>query len=443
MNDFVVRGGTIDGVAADIAIDGEAIAAIGPELPGGRQEIDARGLLVLPGVVDAHVHLNDPGRADWEGFETGTRALAAGGATTCVDMPLNASPPTLDAASFEAKRVAAEGRIHVDVALWGGLVPGPLDRLDELADCGVVGFKAFMAASGIDDFGRADDDVLSEGMRRAASLGLPVAVHAEDEELTASLTERARRGGATGVREWLATRPVEAETQAIARAISLSEETGCALHVVHVSSGSGVALIAQARARGVDVSCETCPHYLVFTEEDVETVGALLKCAPPLREASERDALLAAVRDGLVETIGSDHSPAPASMKDTDDFFAVWGGISGCQSLLALVLDLDLDPTQVARLTATSPASRLGLEGKGSLTPGANADIVLIDSTASTTLRADDLHYRHRHSPYVGRTFTHRIARTILRGQTTWDGKHFAPPSGRIVSPRRSRPRQG
>jgi allantoinase len=442
VTDLVVRGGTIDGVVADIAIDGEAIAAIGPDLPGGREEIDAHGLLVLPGVVDAHVHLNDPGRADWEGFETGTRALAAGGATTCVDMPLNASPPTLDAASFEAKRVAAEGRIQVDVALWGGLVPGPLDRLDELAACGVVGFKAFMTASGIDDFERVDDDVLGEGMRRAASLGLPVAVHAEDEELTASLTGRASREGGTGVRDWLATRPVAAETNAIARVIALAEETGCGLHVVHVSCGSGVALIAQARARGVDVTCETCPHYLVFTEDDVEAVGALLKCTPPLRDVVEQASLLDALHSGLVDTIGSDHSPAPASMKDTDDFFEVWGGISGCQSLLALVLDLDLDPTQVVRLTAQSPATRLGLGGKGSLTPGADADIVLIDASHPTTLQAADLHYRHRHSPYLGRVFIHRIARTILRGQTIWDGTRFARPGGRVVSPRRSRPTQ-
>ncbi len=193
MVDVVVRGGTVDGVVADVAIEDGAIAAVGPDLPGGREELDASGLLVLPGVVDAHVHLNDPGRVEWEGFATGTRALAAGGATTCVDMPLNASPPTLDAASFEAKVAAARGRIHVDVALWGGLVPGPLERLDELASCGVVGFKAFMSDSGIDDFGRVDDDELGEGMRRAAALGLPVAVHAEDEGATHQLTATARR----------------------------------------------------------------------------------------------------------------------------------------------------------------------------------------------------------------------------------------------------------
>ena len=433
MTDLVVRGATLDGALVDIAIDGETITAIGAELPGGREEIAARGLIVLPGVVDAHVHLNDPGRSEWEGFETGTRALAVGGATTCVDMPLNASPPTLDAASFAAKKAAAEGKLHVDVALWGGLVPGPLDRLDELAACGVVGFKAFMSSSGIDDFERVDDDVLGEGMRRAAALGLPVAVHAEDEALTSALTIRARGAGQTSVREWLATRPVEAELDAIARSLSLAADTGCALHIVHVSSGSGVALIAEARARGVDVTCETCPHYLVFSDSDVERVGALLKCAPPLRDGAERGLLLAAVRDGLVDTIGSDHSPAPASMKAATDFFSVWGGISGCQSLLSVVLDLDLDPADAARLTATAPAARLGLDGKGALVPGADADLVLVDPSGQVKLETADLHYRHRQSPYAGRTFRHHVVRTILRGITIWDGATHAPPTGRII----------
>lgn len=433
MVDVVVRGGTIDGVVADVAIEDGVIAAVGPGLQGGREELDASGHLVLPGVVDAHVHLDDPGRADWEGFATGTRALAAGGATTCVDMPLNASPPTLDASSFEAKVAAAEGRIHVDVALWGGLVPGPLDRLDELASCGVVGFKAFMSDSGIDDFPRVDDDALGEGMRRAAALGLPVAVHAEDEAITRALTATARHAGLTGSRDWLGTRPVTAEIDAIRRAVALAAETGCALHVVHVSCAGGVRVIAEARARGVDVTCETCPHYLVFAEDDLEAIGALLKCAPPLRTTEERDALRRVVAQGLVDTIGSDHSPAPAELKRAPDFFDVWGGISGCQTLLVATLDLGLDPALAARLTATAPAARLELPGKGALGPGADADIVLVDPMSPTVLVATDLQYRHRHSPYVGRAFTHRVVRTILRGRTVWDGEALAEPTGRIV----------
>ena len=223
------------------------IAAVGPELEGGgREEIDARGLELLPGVVDAHVHLNEPGRADWEGFATGTAALAAGGATTAVDMPLNAHPPTLDGAAFDRKRACGERDARVDFALWGGLVPGNLEAMDELAERGVVGYKAFMADSGIDDFAAADDLTLYEGMRRAAALGLPVAVHAESREITSGLLARAAAEGRTAMRDWLDSRPAVAETEAIARAIHLAEAAGCALHVVHVSTGRGVAL----RGRG-------------------------------------------------------------------------------------------------------------------------------------------------------------------------------------------------
>lgn len=428
MSDLVVRGATHGGETLDIAIADGLVTAIGPELPGGADEIDARGLVVLPGSVDAHVHLNDPGRADWEGIPTGTSALAAGGTTTAADMPLNASPPTLDAASFEAKREAIEGRAHVDLALWGGLVPGPLDRLDELAACGVVGFKAFMCASGIDDFASVDDDQLGEGMRRAHTLDLPVAVHAEDDELTAHLTAEARARGATTAREWLATRPVEAELDAIARAVALAEEIGCRLHVVHVSTAAGVSLVAEARSCGVRVTCETCPHYLLFDENDLDRLGALVKCAPPLRGPATRDRLAAALDD--VDTIGSDHSPAPAAMKEGDDFFAIWGGISGAQSLLAAVLEVA--PQDAPRLVAASPAGLLGLPQKGRIAPGADADLVLV-AREPTVLSHDDLHDRHRHNPFVGRTFGNRIATTILRGQVIWDGERLGPPTGRLI----------
>ena len=283
------------------------------------------------------MHLNEPGRADWEGFATGTAALAAGGTTTCIDMPLNAIPPTVDGAGFDAKVAAATGVARVDVALWGGLVPGDVDRLDELAARGVVGFKAFMSASGVPEFPAADDLTLFDGMARAAALGLPVAVHAESDALTSALAARAVAAGQVTMRDYLASRPVVAELEAIGRAILLAEETGCALHVVHVSTGRGVALVAAARARGVDVTCETCPHYLVLGADDAERLGAVAKCAPPLREQPDRDALWA--RLGDLALIGSDHSPAPASLKGGDDHFAIWGGISGAQTLLALLWD--------------------------------------------------------------------------------------------------------
>src|SRR3954452_13138278 len=333
MYDLIVRGGS----HGDVAVSDGVIAAVGPGLEGGaREEVDARGLVVLPGAVDAHVHLNDPGRADWEGFATGTAALAAGGTTTAIDMPLNAIPPTLDAASFAAKAAAARDTARVDVALWGGLVPGGVERLDEQAGAGVVGFKAFMSASGVEEFAAADDLTLLEGMARAARLGLPVAVHAESDVLTAALAARAVAAGRTSMRDYLASRPVVAELEAIGRAIAFAQDTGCSLHVVHVSTGRGVALVAEARARGADVTCETCPHYLVLDEEDAVRLGAVAKCAPPLRPAAEVEALWDRVLAGDVDLIATDHSPSPAELKETgDDLFAAWGGIPGAQTLVA------------------------------------------------------------------------------------------------------------
>src|SRR5438105_8805868 len=319
----------IRGDEQDVAIDGGKIVAIGPDLGvSARETIDARELLVLPGVVDAHVHFNDPGRADWEGWATGTAAALAGGTTTVVDMPLNAHPPTTDAAGFREKVRAAEAAAVADFALWGGLVPGNVQRLAELAELGVVGFKAFMSPSGIEDFQAADDVTLYDGMAEAARLGLPVGVHAE----TAQLVSRAP-GGRTW-RDWCQSRPVVAELEAIARAVLFAEETGCSLHVVHVSTARGVRLVAEARARGAAVTCETCPHYLLFAEEDLERLGAVGKCAPPLRPRAEVEALRSEL--GAIDLLASDHSPSPASMKQADDFFVVWGGISGVQSLLPI-----------------------------------------------------------------------------------------------------------
>jgi allantoinase len=436
--DLIVRGGTVvapDGVRrADVGVVDGAIAALAPELEGAaRDEVDAAALHVLPGAVDAHVHFNDPGRADTEGFETGTQAAAAGGTTTVVDMPLNARPPTIDARGFDAKVAAARGRAHVDFALWGGLVPGNAGEMEELAARGVVGFKAFMADTATPEFAMADDLTLYEGMRVAAGLGLPVAVHAESEPITSALAARARREGRTGVRDYLASRPAIAEVEAIARALLLAEETGCALHVVHVSTGRGVALVAEARARGVDATCETCAHYLVFDEEDAERLGAPAKCAPPLRPASERDALWAALDD--IAFVTSDHSPSLPETKQGEDFFAIWGGVIGCQALLGAVLDAGhhgrgLALERVAALTASAPAARFQLPGKGRIEPGADADLALVDLAGETALTRETLRHRHAHSPWAGRTLRGRIVRTIVRGTTAG-----AEPRGRLVTP--------
>lgn len=417
--DLLIRGAE----PADVAVDRGRVVALGRELDvSARESVDARGLHVLAGAVDAHVHFNEPGRTEWEGWATGTAAAAAGGTTCVVEMPLNAHPPTVDADAFRLKLAAASASAAVDFALWGGLVPGNVKRMRELAELGVVGFKAFMCPSGIDDFAAADDEALAEGMVEAARLGLPVAVHAEDPAL---LHEQGRQHN--GWRDFAASRPPEAELSAIGRAIELAAATSCSLHIVHVSTGRGVRLVVDARRRGVDVSCETCPHYLVLSEDDLESLGAVAKCAPPLRSLADRDELRAQLDEGAIDLVASDHSPSPPSMKEGDDAFAIWGGISGCQSLLPLALTEDIP----LELVTVRPARRFRLTGKGRLEPGADADFVLVDRDAHIELRADDLRYRHRHSPYIGHLMHGRIVGTWLRGQRVVLGE----PSGRFIRP--------
>jgi len=445
--DVLVRGGHVvrpTGVEqADLAIADGVIVEIEPELTGTAPlEIDATGLHVLPGVVDPHVHMNDPGRDEWEGFPSGTAAFAAGGGTCLFDMPLNSSPPTLDGRSFDLKLEAAEGRALVDFCLWGGLVPGDVDRLDELAERGVVGFKAFMCPSGIDDFEASDDGTLLEGMRRAAKLGLPVAVHAEEAAMTGRLTERALAEGHRGMRDYLSSRPVAAELQAVARAIAMAQETGCSLHVVHLSTGAAVGLVTAARSRGVDVTCETCPHYLVLSDEDAEQLGSLAKCAPPLRPRAEVEGLWRELIAGNVPIVASDHSPAPLELKQGSDAFATWGGISGCQTLRGTLLAESAKRgvclTSVASLTATAAAARFSLPGKGSLEPGNDADLALVDLSFEDPLAASDLLYRHPHSPFVGRSLRGRMMRTLVRGRTVFDDERVTveAPHGCLVRPR-------
>lgn len=444
--DLILRGGTVvtsdSACEMDVAIADGSIAALGSNLGEAREIVDATGQHIFPGLIDSHVHFNDPGRADWEGIETGSRALAAGGGTMFFDMPLNAHPPTCDAESFDLKLAVARKTSLTDFSFWGGLVPGNLDKLEELAKRGVIGFKAFMSNSGIEDFERADDATLREGMKRVAGLGRLVAVHAECETITSELARKALAGGRTSIRDYLDSRPVRAELEAIRRAIDLAGETKCALHIVHVSSGDGVFLVADARAQGVDVTCETCPHYLALTENEVEKLGAVAKCAPPLRSAGEQEKLWQCVQSGLVTTIGSDHSPSPPHLKRDKNFFKVWGGISGVQHTVPLLItegyvNRQVALSHIARLTSFNVAERFSLpRAKGRITVGADADLTLVDLDAVFTVRGGDLLYRHKHSPYVGRALTGRVVRTILRGQTIFnEGKIVSPPAGRLVKP--------
>jgi len=426
MPDLVVRGDT-----ADVAIEDGQIVAIGPQLPGAAEEIDARGLDILPGLIDVHLHFNEPGRTDWEGAATGSRALAAGGGTLFFDMPLNSTPCTVHAEAFDQKRAALEKSSITDFALWGGLIPGNVPQMADLADRGVVGFKAFMCDSGLPEFPRADDLTLFEGMREAARLGLPVAVHAESQEITQGLARRIANGS---VAQFLASRPVVAELEAIQRATLLAREAGAKLHIVHVSSGRGVALAAEARAQGADVSIETCPHYLFFTEDDVERLGAVAKCAPPLRGAAEQDALWKQLLAGAVDIVASDHSPAPPEMK-TGDFGKAWGGIAGVQSTLAVLLDR-APLERISSLVSAEPARRFRIPSKGTIAIGMDADLALVDLSRSVQLRPEHLMQRHAMSPYIGSCFRGCAVRTIRRGETIFSsGEITARNKGKFVRP--------
>jgi allantoinase len=427
----------------DLAIADGAIQAIGHDLPGARQEVDARGLHVFPAVIDIHLHFNEPGRTEWEGAATGSRALAAGGGAVFFDMPLNSTPCTVSAQEFDRKKAALEAASIADFGLWGGLVPGSISNMAELADRGVVGFKAFLCDSGLPEFPRADDDTLFEGLKQAAELGLPVAVHAENQELTAALSSRMREHGRATVRDFLASRPVIAEVEAIQRATLLAGEAGAKLHIVHISSGRGVAAAAEARARGVDVSIETCAHYLFFTEEDVERLGAIAKCAPPLRDATQQNALWSQLLGGVVDVVASDHSPAPPEMK-TGDFWKAWGGIAGVQSTLAVLLDQGfhrrkLPLAAIANLLAGYPSRRFRIPRKGSLVTGNDADLVLVDLTSSYTLRADNLLQRHPLTPYVDKTFRGVVRETVRLVETIFrNGAIADSPCGRLIRPQRN-----
>ena len=445
--DVIIRAGMLIGPEGprqvDLAVSDGRIALVAPEIAGDAAEIiDAAGLHLFPGGIDPHVHFNEPGRADWEGWASGTQALAAGGVTTCFEMPLNAHPPTLDGASFDAKLAAAQAVTVADFALWGGLTPLNLEHMEELAERGVIGFKAFMSRSGTDDFPAADDASLYEGMVRAARLGRLVAVHAENDQLTARLAERAIAHGRVTALDYLRSRPVIAEVEAIGRAIMFAEEAGCALHIVHVSTGRGVQLVAEARARGVDVSCETCPHYLVLTDDDLEALGAVAKCAPPLRSAGEQAALWQHILDGSLPMVSSDHSPAPPDMKTGENFFGIWGGISGCQSTLPLLLTegyerRGLSLAAIGGLTSWNVARRFGVApAKGRLVVGADADVALVHLDRRAVMRAEELRYRHRQSPYVGRELRGVVVRTLLRGMTVFrDGLVTERACGRLVTP--------
>lgn len=401
------------------------IAAISGSRLDGHEVIDTRGRVVLPGAVDLHVHFNEPGRTHWEGWGPGSRAAAAGGVTTVVEMPLNAVPPTTTVAAHEAKVAAARGQSVVDFALWGGLVTDNLEHLAGLAGAGVIGFKAFMSRTGTAEFTHVEDGILFEGLHRLRDLGHVLAVHAESDSITRDRTERLRAQGRRDRRAWGEARPPVAELEAIHRALFLAREAGCRLHIVHVSIPEGVEAVRQARTAGQSVTVETCGHYLALTEEDLLRLGPVAKCAPPLRDAARQRGLWEAVLGGGIDCITSDHSPCPTEEKSRgeDDIWEAWGGITGIQTLLPLLLTegvhrrgLPLD--RFAALLSSGPAKIAGLwPRKGAIRVGADADLVIVDMEREWTVERSWLHSRHKHSPYIGRDMKGWVMQVLLRGR--------------------------
>ncbi len=413
-----------------LGIRGGTIAAAFADTPDAAADetIDAGGMLVLPGLVDAHVHFNEPGRAEWEGFACGSMGAAAGGITTVVDMPLNNYPAAVDGPTLAAKRAALHGRSLIDYLLWGGLVTDNVATLADQDAAGAAAYKAFMSNSGIDDFAAVTDGVLLDGLRHAARVGKLVAVHAESEALTSYLTAQIRAAGRSDRRAWCEARPPLAEAEAIGRALLLARAAGARLHVVHVSTAAGIDLVDAARANGQPASCETCPHYLALDEDDFVAIGPAAKCAPPLRPRAEVEALWGRVLAGKVDLIASDHSPCPTEDKrrGDDDIWAAWGGIAAVQLLLPLLLDegvhkRGLPLPLLARLTSANPARLFGLyPRKGSLRPGADADLAIVDPNEEWSVSAEDLFARHKHSPYEGRRLRGRVRATLVRGRVVY-----------------------
>lgn len=417
MTDVVVRGGRVvlhggvmpldvvvhDGRVVDLASPGTSANA-----SGGADVIDAGGLLVFPGVVDAHVHFDDPGRADWEGFDCGSAAAVAGGVTTVVDMPIDCDPPTVTAAAVVAKADAARRRSRVDVAMWAGLTPQSVGQLAAMADAGAIGFKAFACESGWDDFPPVDTTALAAGCDVARRVNVPVAVHCED---------RSQGDGP------------EAEVASVRWAAAIAGRAGARLHVVHASS---VEAVDEAR-RWAAVTVETCPHYLTLTDGDVAGIGAPARCAPPIRDAANQAGLWARVRSGAVDWIASDHSPCPPALRAGPQ---PWAGIAGVELTLPLLLDSGLDRVRVAQLL-TAAAGALRLPGKGHVAIGNDADLALVDPDASRTVTAPRLHDRHRGGPYEGRTVRGEVVRTLVRGRTVYDRETGVsePGGGRVLRP--------
>jgi allantoinase len=400
------------------------------EVPAHYRRLDCPGAL-LPGLVDSHIHINEPGRTEWEGFATATRAAAAGGYTTLIDMPLNCLPATTTAAALEAKRAASRGQCFVDWAAWGGVSGHNAADLEPLARAGVRGFKCFLAEPGLDGFCRVDEGELRAAAPHIARTGLPLLVHAELPEFLAPADADA---DPRNYETWLRSRPDQAEVEAIRLMIRLCREYGFRLHIVHLATAEALPDIRRAKEEGLPLTVETCPHYLHFAAEEIPDGSTLHKCAPPVRSAADREQLWGAVREGLIDLIATDHSPCPPAMKhrDTGNFLTAWGGIASVSVALPVVWTgmraRGFNLADLARLLSQKPAQLAGLERrKGAIAPGYDADFVVFDPEGERIVTAPDLYTRHAISPYLGERLFGTVTATYLRAKAVFTLGKFGP----------------
>ena len=446
--DLIIRGRRVvtpDGErAATIHIRSGVITKISgfEDASPARLIYEARDFAVMPGLVDTHVHINEPGRTEWEGFATATRAAAAGGITTLIEMPLNSIPATTSVDAFQAKPAAAAGNLSVDTGFWGGVVPGNAQELLGLWEAGCFGFKCFLIDSGVKEFASVGDSDLREALPVLAKIGAPLLAHAE---LPGPVEGAAKRRPASASRKshqtWLASRPRAAENEAIDLLLRLGGEFGARIHIVHLASTEAIPQLQEAKASGRPVSVETCPHYLTFASEEIPDGATQFKCAPPMRERENRERLWAGLRDGTIDMIATDHSPCPPEMKrqKTGDFLDAWGGIASLQLSLPAVWTeakrRGFSLSHLAKWLCEAPARLAGLHHqKGVIAPGRDADLVIWNPDAGFRVNPAQLHHRHKLTPYAGRDLMGIVEATFLRGVKIFERGNFCvAPAGRVL----------
>jgi allantoinase len=447
-DDLIVRGKRVvtpDGErAAAIHVRGGVVTALTEfnEVPSRVAIHEAGDLVVMPGIVDTHVHINEPGRTEWEGFSSATRAAAAGGVTTSVEMPLNSIPSTTSAGAFREKLAAAAGKLWVDAGFWGGLVPGNIAELRPLWEAGVFGFKCFLVPSGVPEFEFVTKEHLRSALPELVALGAPLLGHAEmPEPIEKAVANLPKNASARRYSRWLASRPRDAENEAVALLLRLSREFNARIHIVHLSSCDAIPVLQHARNDGAKVSVETCPHYLTFTAEEVPEGATEFKCAPPIREQENREKLWEGLANGTIDFIATDHSPCPPAMKlpEEGDFLRAWGGIASLQLSLPAVWTQasarGYAVTHVAKWLCEGPARLAGLDRrKGSIAVGCDADFAIWNPDEKFRVDPVQLHHRHKITPYAGRELKGMVATTFLRGRKIFErGEFSASPIGHVL----------